>query len=112
MSPSKKTVHSRVKQYQDEGMEVNGNAMVCKCCNKTVEWSKSDTVKKHIGAESHKKAKETYNSKKRGHQRTLEESVSTSKKRKEDKHQFILDTVDAFLSANIPVFKLDNTVSI
>ncbi|KAK3918441.1 CGG triplet repeat-binding protein 1 [Frankliniella fusca] len=43
--------------------------------------------------------------------RMLEDAMEGRKKRKEEKNQFILDTVDAFVSANIPVLKLDNPLS-
>ncbi|KAE8743739.1 hypothetical protein FOCC_FOCC009613 [Frankliniella occidentalis] len=113
MPPKAKTLQSRVKDFEDEGMEVNHikpNEMMCKFCNKRVEWTKKDTFVKHINGLDHKTAKENWNSpeKKRARQITIEDAVTGAKHRKEEKHQFIVDTVDAFVFANIPVLKLNN----
>ncbi|KAK3931261.1 CGG triplet repeat-binding protein 1 [Frankliniella fusca] len=107
MGPTKKTLKNRVAEFAGDGMIEVGQVMMCSHCNTRVEWSKSDTRKKHISSESHKKAKQQQKSSKK-RQQTFGEALETAKKRKDEKHTFILDTVEALVASNIPLHNVDH----
>ncbi|XP_052124170.1 uncharacterized protein LOC127749561 [Frankliniella occidentalis] len=107
MPPPKKTIGDRVKEFKEEGMIQVGQVMMCCYCNCRVEWSKVDTIKKHINNQHHEANKtKALTSGKR--QQTFEQCLETSKKRKDEKHTFVLDTVEAMVASNIPLHKVDH----
>ncbi|KAK3920836.1 CGG triplet repeat-binding protein 1, partial [Frankliniella fusca] len=112
MPPKAVTVKERIKEYKDDGglyEELDG-LMYCKFCAKKVDYTRKDSVSKHVKGESHLQKRDEYysNPNKRVRQQTIQDSLDGAKRMKEEKHQFILDTVEAFISANIPVSKLDD----
>lgn len=105
------TVFDRAAEFASEGFYVFDSAkkiLMCKYCNVRIEWQRKDTCVKHIkNSTSHSKNKENQQSGAK-RQVSLQTAVSTAKKAKIDKNEFIMSTTRAFIEANIPIEKLDN----
>ena len=98
---------SRAQEFSSEGFFVNDNKiLMCRYCDKRLEYERKDTLLKHIASETHKIGKSKKTSMKR--QLSVEGSFLQAKKAKEDKTEFIVETTEAFLSAGISVEKLDH----
>lgn len=83
--------------------------MMCKCCNVRVNWTKKSVVQKHCDSAGHtaNKAKSSAEPDKTK-QSSVRESLSYAEKLKENRDEFVESTVRAFLSANIPLKKLEH----
>ena len=121
----KKTVHGqkdpKVSAYQRVRENRNGflsvtskNMLRCDACKKTISKKKS-TVRKHINSVKHNDAKRAIqNSKKRDQslltflRRKDEEDNPKGETLPEDMRLFRFDVVEAFLSAGIPLSKIDH----
>lgn len=71
---------------------------MCKFCDCRLDHEKKDSLDKHVKSSKHGLLKAAYLKSKepKKRQTTLEESSINSKKAKEEKQEFILDTLDAF----------------
>lgn len=103
---------ARVKEFPGEKLYVSDKKiLMCLVCECRLNHDRKDTVVKHIGSEKHiaRKARAALLQTTR-RQATISEAYSAGKKAKDDKEDFIINTTQAFISANIPVEKLDHPV--
>lgn len=110
MGKQKATLKGRALEFKNDGMVERGQVMFCSFCNCRVEWERLDTVKKHVAGAKHLSNQEKI-AKSGKRQQSFDECLETSKKRKDEKHTFILDTVEAMVASNIPLNKVDHPVS-
>ena len=120
----KKTVHGqkdpkvsayqRVRENRNEFLRVTSKNMVkCDACKETISKKKS-TLRKHINSVKHDAKRAIQNSKKRDQslltflRRKDEEDNPKGETLPEDMRLFRFDLVEAFLSAGIPLSKIDH----
>lgn len=100
------SIQSRVDDYAKEGMFVfdkSKKIMMCRFCNVRVNFERKSVVDFHCNSLTHQE-------KKRGPKQVLvSESFAKTEKMSDDREKFIKSTVNAFLKANIPINKLDNS---
>ena len=109
------SAYQRVRENRNEFHSVTSKNMLrCDACKETISKKKS-TVRKHINSVKHKDAKRAIqNSKKRDQslltflRRKDEEDNSKGETLPEDMRLFRFDLVEAFLSAGIPLSKIDH----
>lgn len=108
MPKVKVTPRDRVNEFANEGFYLCDNKLLmCKFCNCRLEHERRDTLTKHVSSVKHKLAKShPVSTVKR--QFSIAETIEHSKKVKNGKEEFVRKTTEAFVSANIPVEKLDN----
>ncbi|KAK3744779.1 hypothetical protein QZH41_004216 [Actinostola sp. cb2023] len=110
----KVSAYQRVKEYKNEYLIVTDNNMLrCDACKETISKKKS-SVRKHIGTAKHNEAKKIIqNSKKRDSslltflRRNDENSNTKGETLPDDMRVFRFDLVESFLSAGIPLSKID-----
>ncbi|XP_066473343.1 uncharacterized protein [Tiliqua scincoides] len=100
------TCEDRAVEFKSEGFVVSGGILFCKYCNYRLDYRRKDSLQKHCQSEKHMTRK--LGVKTESSLAMLEETLQNSKKVKDSKDEFILDTVEAFIKANIPVEKLDH----
>lgn len=100
------TCEDRAIEFQSEGFVVSGGILFCKYCNYRLDYRRKDSLQKHCQSEKHLMRK--FGKSTESRLATVEETLQNSKKVKDSKDEFILDTVEAFIKANIPVEKLDH----
>ena len=109
------SAYQRVRENRNEFLSVTSKNMLrCDACKETISKKKS-TVRKHMNSVKYNDAKRAIqNSKKRDQslltflRRKDEEDNPKGETLPEDMRLFILDLVEAFLSAGIPLSKIDN----
>lgn len=109
--PKVTTCFDRAGEFKHEGyyvFDARQKIVMCKFCNVKLDWKRRDSCVKHNTSVNHKKKKldSAGNSIKR--QISVQEAVSTAKKVKTDSEEFVMTTVETFVSANIPLEKLDH----
>lgn len=92
-----------VSEFGDNVFSTDGSILYCKLCETKVAAERRFTVTQHIGREKHVRALQRVSSK-AATQRLLPSVASTSGK----SSQFSKELCDVFVSANIPLFKLNN----
>lgn len=104
MPKEKKTQSNKLKEYVREfpDFKTDGKVLFCKVCNKSVSGEKLFVVKQHLGSAKHKELKERSVTK--ISQQFLGESSAASKD-----DQFGEDLCEAFIAADIPLYKIQNT---
>nr|CAD7574685.1 unnamed protein product [Timema californicum] len=75
-----------------------------------IEWKRRDACEKHIKNKGHIKQVQASLTTGVKRQLSIEGAIQAKKKAKDDKVEFIMDTTEMFLKANIPIEKLDNPV--
>nr|CAD7572816.1 unnamed protein product [Timema californicum] len=75
-----------------------------------IEWKRRDACEKHIKNKGHIKQVQASLTTGVKRQLSIEGAIQAQKKAKDDKVEFIMDTTEMFLKANIPIEKLDNPV--
>ena len=111
----KVSAYQRVRENRNEFLSVTSKNMLrCDACKETISKKKS-TVRKHINSVKHNDAKRAIqNSKKRDQslltflRRKDEEDNPKGETLPEDMRLFRFDLVEAFLSAGIPLSKIDH----
>ncbi|KAJ8883737.1 hypothetical protein PR048_015591 [Dryococelus australis] len=75
-----------------------------------LEWQKKDNLDKHCQSSAHKSKKKSVDSDPQSSKRqaSLPEINESVKNGKQEKSEFVMDTVKTFLQANILLHKLDN----
>lgn len=107
MPKNKPTVFARAAEFSNEGFYVSGSKiLMCKYCDCRLEFERKDTLNKHIQSVKHKNIKQRQQPAKR--QLSIDEAGPMLKRAKLHKEEFVLETVEAFIAAGIPVEKLDN----
>lgn len=102
-------VTGRAKEFQADGFYVSGKLLMCKFCNCRLDHKRKDTLIKHTESEKHIKGKARWSEPGTStRQVTLEEHISTARQARESKEEFILNTTEAFVKANIPMEKFDD----
>ena len=109
------SAYQRVRENRNEYLSVTSKNMLrCDACKEAISKKKS-TVRKHINSVKHNDAKRAIqNSKKRDQslltflRRKDEEDNPKGETLPEDMRLFIFDLVEAFLSAGIPLSKIDH----
>lgn len=102
------SVSSRANEFSNEGFYVNDKKiLMCRYCDKRLEYERKDTLIKHIASDTHKRGKNKITASLK-RQLSVGESFMQGKKAKDDKEQFVVDTTEAFLSAGISVERLDH----
>nr|CAD7199521.1 unnamed protein product [Timema douglasi] len=76
----------------------------------SIEWKRRDACEKHIKNKGHIKQVQASLTTGVKRQLSIEGAIQAQKKAKDDKVEFIMDTTEMFLKANIPIEKLDNPV--
>lgn len=102
------TCGSRAAEFRSEGFVVasSGGVLFCKHCNFCLDYKRKDSLQKHCKSQTHVARKSGNITAAR--LATLEETLDNGWKIKDSTMEFILDTVEAFVEANIPVDKLDH----
>lgn len=109
------SIQQRVSEYKNEQFyQSDRDIIMCKLCNRRVEWKKKDTLEKHVKSDSHQAAKKIFLSQTDEEKNAVKRQTSvpsvfeTQKKAKTEKNIFIQDTVQMCLQSNIPIHKLDH----
>ncbi|XP_066480385.1 phosphatidylinositol N-acetylglucosaminyltransferase subunit C isoform X2 [Tiliqua scincoides] len=102
------TCDSRAAEFRSEGFIVasSGGNLFCKYCNFCLDYKRKDSLQKHCKSQTHVARKSGNFTAAR--LATLEETVDNVWKVEDSKEEFILDTIEAFVDANIPIEKLDH----
>ena len=110
----KVSAYQRVRENRNEFLSVTSKNMLrCDACKETISKKKS-TVRKHINSVKHDAKRAIQNSKKRDQslltflRRKDEEDNPKGETLPEDMRLFRFDLVEAFLSAGIPLSKIDH----
>nr|CAD7432274.1 unnamed protein product [Timema monikensis] len=74
----------------------------------SIEWKRRDACEKHIKSKGHIKQVQASLTTGVKRQLSIEGAIQAQKKAKDDRVEFIMDTTEMFLKANIPIEKLDN----
>lgn len=93
-----------VSEFGENVFSTDGIILFCKLCETKVSADKRFTVIQHIGRDKHKRAAELAKKKREGSQLLLAESSSVVLSKK----PFYKELCEAFVSANIPLEKLNN----
>lgn len=109
-------VEKRAAEFKNDGIYASAKTLFCKWCNCRLDHERRDTLVKHCASEKHRRIRDAAEASSSRptpttstpRQISLEETLSSSKKIKIDREEFIMETAEAFLSANIPPEKLDN----
>lgn len=108
----RKGIQDRVQEFENEGMYVFDavqKIMMCAPCNVRVSWNRKSSIDSHCTSNEHVKAKPIWiASQNRKRQASISTSFETAKKAKEDREEFIEDTVKTFMKCNIPLEKFDH----
>lgn len=106
MVRQKKTIHDRASSFQGDKFYVNDQTiLMCGLCDCRLEWTKLDTLNKHVKTAGHVKKKEALENdptkapKRQASLPALQENI---KKARLDKKCFIENTVKMCLKSNIP----------
>lgn len=107
IKPSK-SCHLRkfISEFGENVFSTDGEILFCKLCETKVAAEKRFTVVQHIGRDKHIRAAKLAESKKQASQLLLGQSVSTNGSRKSP---FYKELCEVFVSANIPLDKLNNS---
>ena len=100
--PLSKKLRDYVKDYGDEVFSTDGQVLFCKMCSCSVSAEKKFSIDRHIDREKHKNMELFKNKSKSGHQALLMETIALSP------NIFFQDLCEAFMSADIPLAKLNN----
>lgn len=104
------TIFERQAEFDSDGFyifDAKKKILMCKFCNIRIDWERRDTCLKHVaGSEKHKINKAKLTASKR--QLSIQDSLTKAKQIKLDKSNFIVNTTKAFMSANIPLEKLNH----
>ena len=110
----KVSAYQRVRENRNEFLSVTSKNMLrCDACKETISKKKS-TVRKHMNSVKHNDAKRAIQNSKRDQslltflRRKDEEDNPKGETLPEDMRLFRFDLVEAFLSAGIPLSKIDN----
>src|SRR4051812_5120628 len=103
--PKSSTVNidTRIKEYPGIFRKDTG-IMFCIYCDKSVEWKYKSTITSHINENKHISNKKTYEEKQ---QNTQQQTLQSSLRAADSRKAVIEDMVEAFLSADIPLQKID-----
>ncbi|KAJ8888558.1 hypothetical protein PR048_008049 [Dryococelus australis] len=104
------SVYERAAEYEKIGFYIfNKEKMMCKFCNVIVNWKRKDTCEKHCKFRvAHKVNKDRCKASGSGIKRQVtEENLQQQKKAIDEKTKMAIDTVHAFVQANIPLHTLD-----
>jgi hypothetical protein len=107
------SVSERAHEFRRDGFYVSGKILMCKFCDCRLEFKRKDSLTKHCESEKHvsqkRKADSTSTSNpSTSRLSTLEESLDRAQTARGSKEEFIMNTTEAFIRANIPVEKLDH----
>ena len=92
----------RAEQYTD--FYASGDTLFCKCCQRSVDWTRKDTCDDHIASKIHVKNKE----KQRASQSrpALQTTITASTTSADARREFIQDYVAVCAESDIPLHKL------
>ncbi|XP_029838776.2 uncharacterized protein LOC115322563 [Ixodes scapularis] len=121
---SKKTAKERAREYKHASFYEDGGVLFCRACARAVDYRRKSTIDEHIQSNRHRKNAETRDSSKRKSGEEPSEDVAggsgTPRKQSrlqtlesamtagEARHDIVLKFLDALISANIPLEKVDN----
>lgn len=103
------SAQERVKQFPTGILHADSGKLFCLSCNVTIDFSRKNTIDRHIASESHIKGKSTaevtaQNKKQATVASMFKRATESSSARKEA----TFELVEAFTAANIPLDKMDN----
>ncbi|KAL1428207.1 hypothetical protein MTO96_002611 [Rhipicephalus appendiculatus] len=121
---SKKTVKERAREYKHAEFYEDGGVLFCRACARAVDHRHKSTIDEHIESNRHRKNAGTRDSSKRksgeepsedgaggsgtprkqSRLQTLESAITAG----EARNDVVLKFLDALISANIPLEKVDN----
>lgn len=105
MPKAKQSLSSRLKYFVElygSDFKTDGNILYCKICEKAISADKKFAVDQHLKSAVHLNGQKKMRDKT---QRLLSEPAQNSSK----KSEFFSDMCEAFVAANIPLWKLQNS---
>ena len=113
MSLKKKSLWDRLKEYPEEKLVLESGRIFCKSCSEPLSAKKS-TIASHVASKKHQKGKEQLE-RTRAHAQTLVQTLQQYDKKVHpvgerlplDVRTWRMEVVEGFLSAGIPLYKID-----
>ncbi|CAB4396009.1 unnamed protein product [Rhizophagus irregularis] len=97
------TVFSRAREFSEDFFADNGKLM-CRFCDHSINFQTKNTITAHIGSKTHIRNK---NEKKEQQIKKRQPTIQTILNASEIKKTAVNNLVDAFVTAHIPLEKID-----
>lgn len=99
----------RVKEFGQDKFYAEGGLLWCKTCNEAVAHVRCQTITDHLGTKKHTRAnKRQHDATSSKQQSTITGCIERSTAATAAKDTLVMELVETFMAANIPLEKVDN----